>query len=84
MTLPYCTKTSLLVTGTSGKRNKVVLNIDKKLAILERMSNCESATRLREEMGVEKSTISDFKKAGPKLGLQSAWSCHAVHLSRKP
>ncbi|KAJ8033528.1 Tigger transposable element-derived protein 2 [Holothuria leucospilota] len=54
------------VTRTPGKRKRVVLTIDEKLAILKRLIDGESATRLAEDMGVGKSTISDIKKAGPK------------------
>ncbi|KAJ8030305.1 Jerky protein-like-like [Holothuria leucospilota] len=65
--LLHCIIASSPVTRTPGKRKRVVLTIDKKLAILKRLSDGESATRLAEEMGVGKSTISDIKKTGPKL-----------------
>ena len=55
-------------TQCSGKKRKrVVLNIEQKLSILDRLKKGEAQERIARDFGVGRSTIGDFKKAEDKL-----------------
>lgn len=46
----------------SRKRKRVVLTLENKLSILDRVANSEKMTKLAKEFGVGNSTITDLKK----------------------
>ena len=50
-----------------SKRKRVVLDLDAKLSIINRLDRGETAGKLANEYGVGKSTITDIKKSKGKL-----------------
>ena len=53
--------------GLGSKRKRVVLSLESKLAILDRLKFGATQAKLAEEYGVGKSTIADIKKSEEKL-----------------
>lgn len=51
----------------NGQRKRVVLSIEKKLEILDRLSKGESQAFLSFEYGIGKSTVADLKKNAKKI-----------------
>ena len=53
--------------SSSCKRRRVVLTLEQKLAILDRLKKGESQEKLASEYGARRSMISDIKKSEEKL-----------------
>ena len=53
--------------SSSCKRRRVVLTLEQKLAILDRLKKGESQEKLASEYGAGRSMISDIKKSEEKL-----------------
>ncbi|XP_050705146.1 tigger transposable element-derived protein 7-like [Eriocheir sinensis] len=51
----------------TGKRKKVVLTIQQKLEILDKLKAGQSGTYIAHEYGIGNSTVTDIKKTGPQL-----------------
>ena len=51
----------------TGKRKKVVLTIQQKLEILDKLNAGQSGTSIAHEYGIGNATVTDIKKTGPQL-----------------
>lgn len=52
---------------TSGKRKRVVLSLENKICILDRLARGERATKLATEFGIGNATVTDLKKNEAKI-----------------
>ena len=56
-----------MATGSCGKRKRVVLLLENKLAFVDRLEKGETKTKLAEEFSVAKSTLTGLKKDESKI-----------------
>ena len=65
-----------MATPTASKRKRVVLTLEKKLAILDRLSKGETQAAIAHEYGIGKATVYDLKKNENKIKLyaRKAWN----------
>ncbi len=54
-------------TGNSRKRKRVVLTLEQKLLVLERLKHGQTQENIASEFGAGRSTIGDIKKSEEKL-----------------
>ena len=51
-----------MATSTCRKRKRVVLSLENKLSILDRLAKNERPTKIAKEFGIGNSTVTDIKK----------------------
>ena len=56
-----------MATGSCRKRKRVVLSLENKLAILDRLEKGETKTKLAKEFSVANSTLTGLKKNESKI-----------------
>ena len=63
----HCLLAAGMATPTASKRKRVVLSLEKKLAILDRLSKGETQAKIAHEYGIGRATVYDLKKNGNKI-----------------
>ena len=58
-----------MAASTCRKRKRVVLSLENKLSILDRLANGEKATKVASEFGIGNSTVTDLKKNKSRIRL---------------
>ena len=67
MRFNYALTTVKMAASTCRKRKRVVLSLENKLSILDRLAKGEKATQVASEFGIGNSTVIDLKKKESRI-----------------